>query len=156
MNTKKHDIDRELIQELADILRSSGLAELEIESKGTRIRASLGTGAGPQMMMSAPAAMPAPAANQESAETTPAVANYETHPGALKSPMVGTAYLAPEPDAPAFVNVGDKVEAGQTLLIVEAMKVMNPIPAPKAGTVKEIIVQDSQALEFGDVLLIIE
>jgi len=100
--------------------------------------------------------MPAPTAAPAAEAAPAAAAATDDHAGAQKSPMVGTAYLAPDPDAANFVSVGDKVAEGDTLLIVEAMKVMNPIKAPKAGTVKEILVNDAQPVEYGEVLIVIE
>jgi acetyl-CoA carboxylase biotin carboxyl carrier protein len=109
------------------------------------------------MMQAQPVAPAAPAAAPiASAPAVAAVANLDKHPGAVKSPMVGTAYLQPDPSAAKFITVGQTVKAGDTLLIIEAMKVMNPIKADKAGTVKEILVQDASPVEFGEVLVIIE
>jgi acetyl-CoA carboxylase biotin carboxyl carrier protein len=141
------------VKELADILDQTGLAELEYETEAVAIRLSRVTTAAPAVA-SAPAAATAPAAIDEPvAELS---ANLTDHPGAVKSPMVGTVYTAPEPDAPAFITEGVTVTAGQTLLIVEAMKVMNPITAPKAGTVVKIFVQNAQPIEFGEALVIVE
>ena len=141
------------VKELADILDQTGLAELEYENEAVAIRLSRVTTAVPAVA-SAPVAATAPAAIDEPvAELS---ANLTDHPGAVKSPMVGTVYTAPEPDAPAFITEGVTVTAGQTLLIVEAMKVMNPITAPKAGTVVKIFVQNAQPIEFGETLVIVE
>ena len=139
------------VKELADILDQAGLAELEYETEAVAIRLSRVTTAAP--VATAPAAA-APAAIAEPVAELPA--NPADHPGAVKSPMVGTVYTAPEPDAPAFITEGATVTAGQTLFIVEAMKVMNPITAPKAGTVVKIFVQNAQPIEFGEALVIIE
>lgn len=134
-----------LVKALADILDDAGLAELEYETAELSVRLSRVTGtAAPVAAVAAPVAAPSPA---------PVAA---AHPGAVTSPMVGTAYVAPEPDAPAFVEVGDAVKKGQTILIVEAMKVMNPITAPADGTVKQIMVTNGQPVEFGEVLVVIE
>lgn len=145
--------ETKLVQELADILDKSGLAELEYETDAVAIRLSRVTGAAPVVapapVVTAPAAAPAPA------EPT-AVANPADHQGAVTSPMVGTVYTAPEPGAADFVSEGDMVKAGQTLFIVEAMKVMNPITAPSAGKVTKILVQNAQPIEFGEALAIIE
>ena len=145
--------ETKLVQELADILDKSGLAELEYETDAVAIRLSRVTGAAPVVApapgVTAPAAAPAPA------EPT-AVANPADHQGAVTSPMVGTVYTAPEPGATDFVSEGDMVKAGQTLFIVEAMKVMNPITAPSAGKVTKILVQNAQPIEFGEALAIIE
>ena len=139
------------VKELADILDQAGLVELEYENKAVASRLSRVTAAAP--VAAAPVAA-APAAIAEPVAELPA--NLADHPGAVKSPMVGTVYTAPEPDAPAFITEGATVTAGQTLFIVEAMKVMNPITAPKAGTVVKIFVQNAQPIEFGEALVIIE
>ena len=149
--------ETKLVRELADILDKSGLAELEYETDAVAIRLSRVTGAAPVVapapVVAAPAAVPASAPAQ--AEPT-AVANPADHQGAVTSPMVGTVYTAPEPGAADFVSEGDMVKAGQTLFIVEAMKVMNPITAPSAGKVTKILVQNAQPIEFGEALAIIE
>ena len=144
------------VKELADILDQAGLAELEYETDAVAIRLSRVTTTAP--VAAAPVAA-APVAAAPIAIAEPALdlpANPADHPGAVKSPMVGTVYTAPEPDAPAFITEGAAVTAGQTLFIVEAMKVMNPITAPKAGTVVKIFVQNAQPIEFGEALVIIE
>ena len=150
--------ETKLVQELADILDKSGLAELEYETDAVAIRLSRVNGAAPvvapaQVVTAPPAA--APASPPAPAEPT-AVANPADHQGAVTSPMVGTVYTAPEPGAAEFVSEGDMVKAGQTLFIVEAMKVMNPIAAPSAGKVSKILVQNAQPIEFGEALAIIE
>lgn len=145
------------VKELADILGQAGLAELEYETEAVAIRLSRVTAAAPVAaapVADAPVAAAAPAAIAEPVAEIPA--NPADHPGAVKSPMVGTVYTAPEPDAPAFITEGATVTAGQTLFIVEAMKVMNPITAPKAGTVVKIFVQNAQPIEFGEALVIVE
>ncbi|MDA9131741.1 acetyl-CoA carboxylase biotin carboxyl carrier protein [Alphaproteobacteria bacterium] len=139
------------VKELADILDQAGLAELEYETDAVAIRLSRVTTTAP--VAAAPVAA-VPIAIAEPALDLPA--NPADHPGAVKSPMVGTVYTAPEPDAPAFITEGAAVTAGQTLFIVEAMKVMNPITAPKAGTVVKIFVQNAQPIEFGEALVIVE
>ena len=140
------------VKELADILDQAGLAELEYETEAVAIRLSRVTSAAPVA-----AAAPVTAAHVAIAEPAAELpANPADHPGAVKSPMVGTVYTAPEPDAPAFITEGATVTAGQTLFIVEAMKVMNPITAPKAGTVVKIFVQNAQPVEFGEALVIVE
>ena len=140
------------VKELADILDQAGLAELEYETEAVAIRLSRVTAAAPvaaaSVAATAPAAIAEPVAELR--------ANPADHPGAVKSPMVGTVYTAPEPDAPAFITEGTTVTTGQTLFIVEAMKVMNPITAPKAGTVVKIFVQNAQPIEFGEALVIVE
>ena len=144
--------DTALVKALADILDETGLAELEYETADLSVRLSRVSGAAPVVpvaAVAAPAAAPAAAAAADSADAA-------LHPGAVTSPMVGTVYVAPEPDAPRFIQVGGTVKKGQTLLIVEAMKVMNPITAPADGTVKQIFVQNAQPVEFGEVLVVIE
>ena len=147
-------IDPKLVRKLADILTSTGLTEIEVEQDGLRIRVAreITVAAAPASYAVAPAPQYAPAAPA----AAPVVAAAPDRANAVKSPMVGTVYLKPSPEAAPFVKVGDKVTAGQTLLIVEAMKTMNPIPAPKAGTVIEIIVEDAQPVEFGEPLVVIE
>ena len=141
--------DTALVKALADILDEAGLAELEYETADLSVRLSRVSGAAPVAAVAAPAATPAAAAAADSADAA-------SHPGAVTSPMVGTVYVAPEPDAPSFIEVGGTVKKGQTLLIVEAMKVMNPITAPADGTVKQIFVQNAQPVEFGEVLVVID
>jgi acetyl-CoA carboxylase biotin carboxyl carrier protein len=137
------------IRELAAILDQTGLTEIEIQKPDMRVRVSRTSAAA-----RAPAA-PVPAAHaktQGAADTTPA----GPPAGAVTSPMVGTVYLSPSPGADAFVKVGDKVAQGQTLMIVEAMKTMNPISAPRAGAVKQVLVRDAQPVEYGEALIVIE
>lgn len=146
--------ETKLVQELADILDQAGLAELEYETEAVAIRLSRVSNTAPAVAM-APA--PAAALSAASAPAEPAApANPADHQGAVISPMVGTVYTAPEPGAAEFVTEGDMVKAGQTLFIVEAMKVMNPITAPAAGKVTKIFVQNAQPIEFGEALAIIE
>jgi len=144
----KFDIDEALIRKLAQLLKETGLTEIEFEKEGARVRVNAG-GTGPAVF-AAPAAAAAPAAPAAASAATDAPAA-----GSVSSPMVGTAYLSPEPNAAGFVKVGDRVAKGQTILIIEAMKVMNPIPAPHAGTVTQILVQDGQPVEFGEPLMVI-
>ncbi|CAN7337785.1 acetyl-CoA carboxylase biotin carboxyl carrier protein [Phenylobacterium sp. LjRoot164] len=150
-------IDARLVRKLADILTETGLTEIEVEHNDLKIRVA--KTAAPAAVQYAPApaafaAAPAVAAAAPVGEAAPAA--VERKGDVVKSPMVGTVYLQPQPDAPAFVKVGDTVTAGQTLLIVEAMKTMNPIPAPRGGKIVEIIVQDAQPVEFGEPLIVIE
>ena len=151
--------DTALVKALADILDEAGLAELEYETADLSVRLSRVSGAAPVAPV---AAVAAPAAARAAAPAAPAAApaadsaDAASHPGAVTSPMVGTVYVAPEPDAPSFIEIGGTVKKGQTLLIVEAMKVMNPITAPADGTVKQIFVQNAQPVEFGEVLVVIE
>ena len=142
-------IDRDLLLSLADLLKETGLGELEVEVDGLRVRLAQPAAA------SAPLATSAPVVVAGSGETAPAK-GFAAHPGAVKSPMVGTAFTAPEPGAAPFVAVGDAVAAGDTVLIVEAMKVMNAITAPRAGTVRAILVENGQPVEFDEILLVIE
>ena len=146
------------VKELADILEQAGLAELEYETEAVAIRLSRVATAAPvaaaPQVAAAPVAAAAPATIAEPVAELPA--NPADHPGAIQSPMVCPVYIAAEPDAPAFITEGATVTAGQTLFIVEAMKVMNPITAPKAGTVVKIFVQNAQPIEFGEALVIVE
>ena len=139
-----------LVKSLANILDDAGLAELEYETDDVAIRLSRVSGAAPVAAVT-PLAASAPAA-----PSVDSAADLSAHPGAVTSPMVGTAYISPEPGAAAFVEEGSAVKKGQTLLIVEAMKVMNPITAPKDGTVSKILVKNAQPIEFGEVLVVIE
>lgn len=153
------NVDTALVRELAELLNETGLTEIEVEDDDRKIRVSRSGG----MVAAAPAfaaPMPAPApAAAHAAAPAPAPAPGEEAPSdnadALKSPMVGTVYLAPEPGAANFVKVGDSVSEGDTLLIVEAMKVMNPITADKSGTVKSILVENAQPVEFDQPLVVI-
>jgi acetyl-CoA carboxylase biotin carboxyl carrier protein len=146
-------IDARMVRKLADILTDTGLTEIEVEHNGLRIRVARSLTIAAQVAPSAPAYAPPPAAAAV-AEAAPAAA--APRGDAVNSPMVGTVYLQPQPGSDPFVKVGDTVQAGQTLMIVEAMKTMNPIPAPKAGRVVEILVQDGQPVEFGEPLLVLE
>jgi len=145
-------VDRELIQELSKLLDETGLTEIEIEQEGQRIRVARGSVA---VAAAAPRAIAA-AAPQPITESASKPMDPAKHPGVVASPMVGTAYMAPEPSARPFIEVGSKVKAGETLLIIEAMKTMNQIPAPRAGTVTQILCEDGQPVEFGEPLVIIE
>ena len=153
--TPKTLIDRDLIQELAKLLEETGLTEIEIEQDGSRIRVARGGVAAPAPTVIVPA-KPLAAAPQPVGESAGASIDPAKHPGVVVSPMVGTAYASPEPGAKAFIEVGTKVKAGDTLLIIEAMKTMNQIPSPRAGTVTQILVEDGQPVEFGEPLVIIE
>jgi len=152
MSTKKPKaIDQDLIRELAALLTETALTEIEIEQDGLRLRI-VRSAATTVVSAGAPAAAVAVPVAAAAVEKPVDVA----HPGTVKSPMVGTAYRAPEPGARAFVEVGDKVVAGQTLVIVEAMKTMNQIPAPRAGTVVAVFVEDGQPVEYGEPLVVVE
>lgn len=153
-------IDARLVRKLADILTDTGLTEIEVEHSGLKIRVARTLTAAPaQYMQQAPmAAAPvqaAPAAAAPALDAAPAAASRAAG-DLVKSPMVGTVYMQPSPEAPPFVKVGDTVSAGQTLMIIEAMKTMNPIPATKAGKVVEILVGDGDPVEFGEPLVVIE
>lgn len=142
------NIDTALVRELAEMLADTGLTEIEVEDGDRKIKVSrAATAASAFVAAPAPAAAPAP----EAAPAAPAAAPVD----ALKSPMVGTAYLTPEPGAPNFVSVGSQVKVGDTLLIIEAMKVMNPITATKAGTVSAILIETGQPVEYDQPLLVI-
>jgi len=148
-------IDPALVRELAAILTETGLSEIEVEHGELKLRLARTLQAAPVVQYAAPVAVSAPIAAAVEAAPAP-VADKRQHPGAVLSPMVGTAYLSSEPGRPAFVKVGDTVTDGQTLMVVEAMKTFNPIPAPRAGKVKEILVTDAQPVEFGEALVILE
>ncbi len=163
MTDKKHDADVAFIRALAELLRENDLTELQVKREygddGTlNVRVSR---AAPVAPVAAPAPAPAPAPSAPVAATaaeTPAevIEDPADHPGAVTSPMVGTVYMQPEPGAAPFITLGQQVSEGDTLLIIEAMKTMNHIPAPRAGTVKRILVEDGAAVEFGTPLVIIE
>ena len=154
MTEGRGGIDQNLIRELAKLLDETGLTEIEVEQDGLRVRVArqasvthmVPAGA---MPVPPPASAPAPAAG-------PLVADPAMHPGVVPSPMVGTAYLSAEPGGMPFVDIGSKVKAGDTLLIIEAMKTMNQIPAPRSGTVLQILVEDGHPVEFAEPLMIIE
>ncbi len=156
MSDKKQAIDPDLVRELAKIISDSGLSEIEVEHGDLRLRIARTLTAAPMthMVAAAPVAH-APAAPPPAAGPAP-VADAAAHPGAVPSPMVGTAYLSPEPGAPVFIKIGDTVTAGQTLMVVEAMKTFNPIPAPRAGKIAAILVNDAQPVEYGEPLVILE
>ena len=154
----KFEMDTDFIRKLAAILEETSLGEIEMADGERSIRVARAAVAAPaQFTMGAPmvASAGAPLAGSAVAATS-ASGDLGKHPGAVKSPMVGTAYLSPEPGKPVFVQVGDKVIAGQTLLIIEAMKTFNPIKAPKAGTIAQVLIQNARPVEFGEVLMIVE
>ena len=154
MSTRKAGIDQQLIRDLAGILDETNLTEIEVEQDDLRIRVSR-TPASVQAYAPAPAvAAPAPAP-AAAASAQPAAAP-DTSKNAVRSPMVGTAYGAPAPGAKPFIEVGQKIKEGQTLLIIEAMKTMNQIPSPRSGTVSAILFEDAQPVEFGEPLVVIE
>ncbi|KAB7615721.1 acetyl-CoA carboxylase biotin carboxyl carrier protein [Amylibacter sp. SFDW26] len=165
MTKKDQETDVEFIQSLAELLRENDLTELEVHrdyggNKALNVRVSrqaMVAAAPQQVAIAAPAPSAAPAVAAPVADApTAAAEDPSQHPGAVTSPMVGTAYLSPEPGAAAFISVGATVNEGQTLLIVEAMKTMNQIPAPKSGKVTRILVDDGVPVEFGSPLVIIE
>jgi acetyl-CoA carboxylase biotin carboxyl carrier protein len=136
------EVDHDLVRELSDLLAETGLTEIEIEQDGMRVR--VGRQGNSPMVAMAPVV------------STPATVDFGKHPGVVTSPMVGTAYVAAEPGAKPFVDIGSKVKAGETLLVIEAMKTMNQIPAPRAGTVTQIFIEDGRPVEFGEPLMIID
>ena len=148
LSGNKPGIDAEAIRALSDLLAETGLTEIEVEQNGARIRVARAGVMGAMAAAAPVAGAPAPA---------PAAATPSSGPqaGAVTSPMVGTVYTAPEPGKPPFVKVGQQVKEGDTLFIVEAMKTMNPIPAPRSGTIKEICVENGSPVEFGQTLLIL-
>jgi acetyl-CoA carboxylase biotin carboxyl carrier protein len=148
--------DSVLIRELALLLDETSLTEIEIERAGLRVRVARNISVAASVPSYVPAAAAAPAPVAAAAAPASAAADLSKHPGVVPSPMVGTAYWSPEPGAKPFVEVGTKVSAGQTLLIIEAMKTMNQIPSPRAGTVTQILIEDGQPVEFGEPLMIIE
>lgn len=158
MSTPKNKLDTGLVRELAAILREADLGEVEVEHDGLRIRVSKPATPVVQAAVAAPAPVAAAAAPAAApvAGDAPATSAPAASDKAIKSPMVGTVYLSPEPGAKAFVSVGDKVKKGDTLLLVEAMKTFNPVEADKAGVVKEIYVSDAQPVEYGEALILIE
>ncbi|MEK9705231.1 MAG: acetyl-CoA carboxylase biotin carboxyl carrier protein [Paracoccaceae bacterium] len=165
MTKNNRDQDVEFIKALAELLRENDLNELEVsreygEDDSLNVRVARGGVVAAPVMAAAPlAAAPAPVpAAAPAAATAPAAPSDDpaSHPGAVPSPMVGTVYMQAEPGAPAFISVGASISEGDTLLIVEAMKTMNHIPAPKSGTIKRILVEDGAAVEFGTPLVIIE
>ena len=162
MAKKPHDSDVAFITAMAELLNQQDLTEIEVDREyaendtmTVRVSKAQNVVAAP---MAVPAAAPlaAPVAAAPPAAAAPTGDDPASHPGAVTSPMVGTVYLQPEPGVPAFISVGDKVNEGDTLLIIEAMKTMNQIPAPRSGTVKRILVEDSNPVEFGAPLVILE
>lgn len=146
-------VDCDEIRKLADLLNETGLTEIEVGDNGSTIRVTKNG------VVQAVSSTPLPAAANMATPgivEAPAEASLDKHPGAVKSPMVGTAYLQPEPSSPKFATVGQSVSEGDTLLIIEAMKVMNPITAHKSGVVKQILIEDAQPVEFDEILVIIE
>lgn len=151
----KFEMDTEFVRKLAEILEEKDLGEIELADGDRKIRIARPTVTYAAAPMTAPSAA-APGAGTAAAAAPAGAADLAKHPGAVKSPMVGTAYLAPEPGKPNFVTIGDKVTAGQTLLIIEAMKTFNPIKAPKSGLLMQILIENAQPVEFGEALMIVE
>jgi len=149
----KFELDTEFVRKLAQLLHETHLGEIELADGDKRVRV-----ARQAVTVAAPAAGPVAVAASPTAPTAAPAADADLgkHPGAVKSPMVGTVYLSPEPGKPVFVSVGDKVAAGQTLLIIEAMKTFNPIKATKAGTVSQVLIANAHPVEFGEPLMIVE
>ena len=156
MPAKKPGLDQDLIRELAALLKVTDLSEIEIEQDGFRIRISRHIAAPTHVTYAEPPrAVETPQA-PAGAEPAKSLADPARHPGAVPSPMVGTVFRAPDPNSKPFVEVGDQVKVGQTILIVEAMKHMNEVAAPRAGRVVEVLVEDGQPVEYGEPLMIIE
>ncbi len=161
MTTKKSEIDQKMIRDLAGILNETKLTEIEVEIGDMKVRVSRQASGVQSYSVPAPAVAEAPAAptaeqKAPAAEPAPSGSKSGASKNAINSPMVGTAYMAPSPGAKPFIEVGQTVREGQTLLIIEAMKTMNQIPSPRAGTVKEILFEDMQPVEFGEPLVVVE
>ncbi len=153
MSEPKPSAERALIKDLANLLTETGLTEIEIEREGLKIRVARQLSVSSHVVTAgAPAALSSGGGGKMAASAV----DPTSHPGAVKSPMVGTVYRSAEPGAPPFIEVGSKVVAGQTVVIIEAMKTMNQIPAPRAGTVTAILVDNAQPVEFGEPMVIIE
>jgi acetyl-CoA carboxylase biotin carboxyl carrier protein len=149
-------LDKDLIRELAGLLEETGLTEIEIEIEGRRIRVARGVNLTTTLTTTANGGSVEPPREHRELKRGAQTEDVAVHPGSVTSPMVGTAYRSPEPGAPPFVEIGSRVVAGQTLLIIEAMKTMNQIPSPKAGTVIAILIEDGQPVEYGEPLVVIE
>ena len=152
----KLDVEIPFLESLAQLLQKTGLSEIEIVQGTTRVRVARQLTASIEVQSMAHPAHPSPAVALPAAAEPAGAVSELNHPGLVKSPMVGTVYLAPEPDAPPFVSVGDQVREGQTLLIIEAMKVMNAIRAPRGGRLIKVLVQNASPVEYGEPLMIIE
>jgi acetyl-CoA carboxylase biotin carboxyl carrier protein len=156
MAKQKPAIDPNLIRELAQLLDETGLSEIEIERDGQRVRVAKHRNGNHIHTVASPPLAESPPTSPAPVEPISKPVSLANHPGAVTSPMVGTAYRSPEPGATPFVEVGSQVAAGATVAIIEAMKTMNQIPAPRAGTVTKILIEDGQPVEFGEPLMIIE
>ncbi|HEX2447533.1 MAG TPA: acetyl-CoA carboxylase biotin carboxyl carrier protein [Methyloceanibacter sp.] len=160
MTQQGSSFDKDLIRELAALLEETGLTEIEVEHEGKRVRVARGVNL--TTTLTTTGDVPSSAHHEPRESLRPAkraagpTDDFIVHPGTVTSPMVGTAYRSPEPGAPPFVEIGSKVAAGQTLLIIEAMKTMNQIPSPRAGTVIAILIEDGQPVEYGEPLAVIE
>jgi acetyl-CoA carboxylase biotin carboxyl carrier protein len=157
--SRDFSFDEELVRRLSHLLKETDLSEIEVETGGHRIRVARQI----NVQATAPAAPAAPAQPAQGGgeassapKPGPEATAEQVPPGAVTSPMVGTVYVGPDPNSPPYVRVGDKVSEGDTLLIIEAMKVMNPLPAPRTGTVTQILISDGQPVEFGEPLLVLE
>ena len=150
------NINADAVRQLAKLLDETGLSEIEYATGAFRIRVARQPAPANNAAPAAGAVAPPPVSTPVAAPALTEKADDAAHPGAVKSPMVGTAYLAPEPGAPAFVSVGDRVKEGQTLMLVEAMKTFNEIKSPRAGTLRKVLIENQQPVEYGDILMIIE
>jgi acetyl-CoA carboxylase biotin carboxyl carrier protein len=159
MTKKEATFDKDLVRELAALLEETGLTEIEIEHEGKRVRVARGVNLTTTLTTNGGQSEPRETAARAATDVRPPASRSDelvVHPGTVTSPMVGTAYRSPEPGSPPFVEIGTRVAAGQTLLIIEAMKTMNQIPSPRAGTVIAILVEDGQPVEYGEPLAVIE
>lgn len=156
MTTKKNGVDQQLVRDLAGILNDTNLTEIEVELDDLKIRVSRQPQAVHAVAAPQPAYVPPPAAAPQPAAATAPAAPADLSKNAVPSPMVGTAYLSPSPDAKPFIEIGQAVKEGQTLLIIEAMKTMNQIPSPRSGTVKAVLIEDAQPVEYGMPLVVID
>ena len=153
---ERDSTEKALIRELAELLNETGLSEIEIAREGLKVRVARQTMASAVVQTQPVTATQAARGSEASAAPVKDGPDPANHPGCVKSPMVGTAYRSPEPGSAPFIDIGTRVVQGQTLMIIEAMKTMNHIPAPKAGTVKEILIENGQPVEFGEPLVIVE
>jgi acetyl-CoA carboxylase biotin carboxyl carrier protein len=157
MTQKGGSFDKDLIRELAALLEETGLTEIEVEHEGKRIKVARGVNLTTTLTTTGDVPASEPRDNPRPGKRVSNLTEeFIVHPGTVSSPMVGTAYRSPEPGSPPFVEIGSKVAAGQTLVIIEAMKTMNQIPSPRAGTVIAILVEDGQPVEYGEPLAVIE
>jgi acetyl-CoA carboxylase biotin carboxyl carrier protein len=156
MTTKKNGVDQQLVRDLAGILNDTNLTEIEVELDDLKIRVSRQAQTVHAVAAPQPVYAPSPAAAPQPATVSASAAPSDISKNAVPSPMVGTAYLSPSPDAKPFIEIGQAVKEGQTLLIIEAMKTMNQIPSPRSGTVKAVLIEDAQPVEYGMPLVVIE